>query len=60
MALFNVNARKLGNGAIFVQYQQDGKAKDAAFSSWDEYVAWLKAEVDAEQSTENEAKLAGK
>lgn len=45
--IVNINARKLTNDAIFVQYQQDGRAKDAAFISWDEFIIWFKAEVDS-------------
>jgi hypothetical protein len=44
----NVNARVLGNGSILVQYQQQGKAKDAGFSSWDLFIAWLRTELKAE------------
>lgn len=39
MSVANINARQLGNGAIFVQYQQDGRAKDAAFQSWAEFMS---------------------
>lgn len=39
--LYNLNARKTGCGGVFVQYQEDGKAKDAMFKSWDEFVQWL-------------------
>lgn len=48
--LVNLNVRKLGNDAVLVQYQEDGKAKDAAFPSWDELVAWLKGKVEAEKA----------
>ena len=37
----NLNIRVLGNGFIFVQYQEAGKAQDAAFPSWKEFVTWL-------------------
>lgn len=37
----NLNARVLGNGAVYVQYQQDGKAKDAGFTDWNSFVGWL-------------------
>lgn len=46
--IFNLNVRVLGNGAIFVQYQEDGKAKDAAFLAWGEFIAWLTKRVIAE------------
>ena len=41
----NLNVRTTGNGAIYVQYHEDGKAKDAAFVSWSEFVAWLSNKV---------------
>jgi len=40
--IVNINARVLTNGAIFVQYQEGSKAKDAAFLTWEEYVTWVK------------------
>ncbi len=43
--IVNVNARVLGNGHVFVQYQQDGKSKDAGFSCWDDFIDWLYNEV---------------
>lgn len=52
MTLYNVNARKLGNDAIFVSYQVDGKALDAAFQNWEAYVEWLKAAIDKEREEE--------
>lgn len=36
-----MTVRQLGNGAILVQYWQDGKALDAAFPDWGLFVAWL-------------------
>jgi hypothetical protein len=41
----NVNIRVLGNGAIFVQYQEDGKSKDAAFPTWEIAIKWLHEKV---------------
>jgi hypothetical protein len=43
--IVNINARILGNSHIFVQYQEDGKAKDAGFSSWGAFIAWLSLAV---------------
>lgn len=43
--IFNLNARLLSNGAVFVSYDKGGKRFDAAFMSWDEFVAWLTKEV---------------
>lgn len=37
----NLNVRVLTNKAIFVQYQEDGKAKDAAFLTWADFIEWL-------------------
>lgn len=37
----NINARVLTNGAVFIRYQEDGKAKDAAFMNWQEFISWL-------------------
>lgn len=45
--LANINARQLTNGAVFVQYQQDGKAKDAAFMTWADFVDWLRTQIVA-------------
>lgn len=44
----NLNIRVLTNNAIFVQYQEDGKAKDAAFISWTEFLYWLSDTVSVE------------
>jgi hypothetical protein len=41
----NLNVRVLGNGAIFVSYQEDGKAKDAGFVDWHEFIHWLTDKV---------------
>ena len=46
MSLVNLTARKLDNGAILVSYQKDGKAKDAAFMCWEDFVSWLSGELD--------------
>ncbi|MDB4552342.1 hypothetical protein N9016_01730 [bacterium] len=40
-----MNIRVLGNGAVFVQYQENGKAEDAAFPSWKEFLEWLTEKV---------------
>lgn len=42
----NVNVRVLTNGAIFVQYQEQGKAKDAAFMTWQEFIDWLSLQLN--------------
>lgn len=47
--LVNLNVRKLGNNAILVQYQEDGKAKDAAFLSWIDFIAWLQIKIEEER-----------
>jgi len=43
--VLNFNTRQLSNGAIFVQYQENGKAYDAAFPTWNEYIDWLAKKV---------------
>jgi hypothetical protein len=43
----NFNVRVLTNGAIFCQYHEGGKAKDAAFTDWPAFVAWLTEQVVA-------------
>jgi len=48
--IVNLNVRRLGNGHILVQYQEDGKAKDAGFSSWHDFIFWLGCVVDEEGS----------
>lgn len=45
--LVNMNVRVLGNGAVFVGYNEEGKAKDAAFVGWDEFIKWLEVKKDA-------------
>lgn len=45
MKICNLNVRVLGNGAVFVQYGEDGKAKDAAFSDWKTFIDWLTSKV---------------
>ena len=44
--MVNMNVRVLGNGAIFVGYQEDGKAKDAAFVGWNQFIEWLEWKRD--------------
>lgn len=44
--MVNLNVRVLGNGYIFVQYQEEGKAKDAAFISWEDFINWLQSKVN--------------
>jgi hypothetical protein len=39
--MVNINVRVLSNGFIFVNYQQEGKAYNAAFLSWKEFIEWL-------------------
>ncbi len=41
----NLNVRELGNGAVLVQYQEDGKAYDAGFDSWASFITWITATV---------------
>jgi len=48
MSLANVNARKLHNNAILVDFHKDGKRFEMAFESWDTYVQWLQNEIDTE------------
>lgn len=43
--LTQLNIRQLTNGAIFVQYWQDGKSKDAAFTNWLDFMKWLHSEL---------------
>ena len=45
--MVNMNVRVLGNGAVFVGYQEDGKAKDAAFLGWSEFIEWLEDKREA-------------
>ena len=45
MGNFSFNVRVLGNGAIFVQYSEEGQAKDAGFQGWVEFIAWLTTKV---------------
>ncbi len=44
--LTNLNVRKLGNGAVLVQYQEDGKSRDAGFASWNLFLMWLDAKLN--------------
>lgn len=41
----NLNVRVLGNTAVFVQYQEDGKMKDAGFATWMLFLRWLEEKV---------------
>jgi hypothetical protein len=41
----DMSVRVLGNGAVFVQYHEGGKSKDAAFMSWPEFIQWLTERV---------------
>lgn len=43
--LTNLNARRTTCGGVFAQYQQDGKAKDAVFKSWEEFADWLRKSI---------------
>jgi len=44
--IVNVNARLLDNGHVYVQYQEDGKAKNAGFANWAGFISWLTDEVN--------------
>jgi hypothetical protein len=50
MIIFNLNARVLTDKSIFVQYQEEGKAKDASFRTWMEFADWLKTKVAHDDS----------
>ena len=39
--MHNLNARRLTDGSILIQYLEDGKAKDASFRTWEEFANWL-------------------
>ena len=41
----NFNVRLCDNDAVFVQYQHNGGAKEAAFVGWPEFIAWLQEQV---------------
>lgn len=43
--IVNLNTRVLTNKAILVQYQEDGKSKDAAFLTWEDFIEWLRQTV---------------
>lgn len=47
----NFNVRVLTNGAVFVQYHEDGKAKDAAFMDWSAFIQWLTEAVRGDDTT---------
>lgn len=42
----NLNVRKLGNSAVLVQYQEDGKSKDAGFMCWVDFITWLTSALE--------------
>ena len=44
--MVNLNVRVLGNGAILCQYQEGGKAMDAGFMNWGEFIQWLKEKTN--------------
>ena len=46
----NINVRVLGNKHIFVQYWDNGHARDAGFNSWAEFIIWLKATIAKESA----------
>lgn len=39
--IVNLNIRKTTDGGLFVQYQEDGRAKDAVFITWRDFIFWL-------------------
>lgn len=39
--IVNLNVRTLTDKTIFVQYQEGGKAKDASFPTWKDFILWL-------------------
>jgi hypothetical protein len=51
MPIVNINARVTGNAAVYVQYQEDGKAKDAAFVSWLEFINWMEDKFKQPEAT---------
>jgi hypothetical protein len=47
----NINIRVLGNGYLLVQYQEDGKAKDAGFADWGAFINWISVVLSIETIT---------
>jgi len=45
MIIYNLNARTLTDGSVYVSYDEEGKAKSASFRTWEEFADWLKSKV---------------
>jgi UDP-N-acetylmuramyl tripeptide synthase len=45
MNVSNVNVRITNNNAVYVDYSKNGKALNAAFMTWADFIKWLSAEV---------------
>jgi hypothetical protein len=43
--IVNLNLRTLTDKTLFIQYQEEGKAKDASFTSWSAFIEWLSYHV---------------
>ncbi len=41
----NLNARKLSDDSIFVQWEAGGKRYDGSFSTWLAFAEWLRGKV---------------
>ena len=46
----NINARIWTNNSVYVQYQENGKAKDITLANWLAFVEWVTMKVQNENS----------
>ena len=47
----NLNARVCTDGTIFVQYQEEGRAKDGSFPTWWNFIQWLELKLCSGKSS---------
>jgi hypothetical protein len=57
--MVNVNARLCTDGSVYVQYQEDGKARDAALPDWQAFTTWMERKVHVRTGTEKSNNSAG-
>lgn len=44
--MVNLNIRKTSDNELYVQYQENEKAKDKAFLNWVSLIEWLKGKTE--------------
>ena len=54
-AIGSIEVRVLGNDHLYVSYSEGGRAKNAGFSSWQDFIEWLTQTVLVQNVTDASA-----